>query len=189
MHMGRGDEAMAEIERAMELDPLSVMTVSFYAVVLEHARRYDDAMAAAREALSLQSNQGIPSNVMRRVLHLTGRHDEALAMDKEAFAEDPELMRALERGYAEGGYTGAQAGIVRVWTARYGKPGVLSGTTLAVRCLHAGDREGALRWLERAYEDGDRNLPYIGGMASPIYEPLRSDPRFQDLLRRIGLPQ
>ena len=58
MHMGRGDEAMAEIERAMELDPLSVMTVSFYAVVLEHARRYDDAMAAAREALSLQSNKG-----------------------------------------------------------------------------------------------------------------------------------
>ena len=51
---------MAEIERAMELDPLSVMTVSFYAVVLEHARRYDDAMAAARAALSLQSNQGIP---------------------------------------------------------------------------------------------------------------------------------
>ena len=189
MHMGRADQAMAEIERAMELDPLSVMTVSFYAVVLEHARRYDDAMAAAREALSLQSNQGIPSNVMRRVLHLTGRHDEALAMDREGFAKDPEILEALERGYAEGGYTGAQAGIVRVWTARYGKPGVLSGTTLAVRCLHAGDREGALHWLQRAFEDGDRNLPYIGGMGSPIYEPLHSDPRFQDLLRRLGLPQ
>ena len=110
-------------------------------------------------------------------------------MDKEAFAKDPELMDALERGYSEGGYAGAQAGIVRVWTARYGKPGVLSATTLAVRCLHAGDREGALRWLEQAYEDGDRNIPYIGGMGSPIYEPLRSDPRFQDLLRRLGLPQ
>jgi eukaryotic-like serine/threonine-protein kinase len=189
MHMGRGDEAMVEIERAMELDPLSVMTMSFYAVVLEHARRYDDAMAAAREVLSLQSNQGIPSNVMRHVLHLTGRYDEALAMDREEFAKDPEIMDALERGYAEGGYTGAQAGIVRMWTARYGKPGVLSGTTVAVRCLYAGDREGALHWLQRAYEDGDRNVPYIGGMGSPIYEPLRSDPRFQDLLRRLGLPQ
>ena len=59
---------------------------------------------------------------------------------------------------------------------------------LAVRCLYAGDLEGALHWLQRAYEDGDRNLPYIGGVGSPIYEPLHSDPRFQDLLRRLGLP-
>jgi tetratricopeptide (TPR) repeat protein len=189
MHMGRGDEAMAAIERAMQLDPLSVMTMSFYAVALEHARRADDAMTVAREVLNLQSNQQIARNVLRRGLHLEGRYDEALAMDKQTFAKDPELMEALERGYAEGGYTGAQAGIVRVWTARYGRPGTLSGTTLAVRCLQAGDSEGAIHWLERAYEDGDRSLPYIGGVGSPIYEPLRSDPRFQDLVRRLGLPQ
>ena len=149
MHVGRGDEALASIERAMELDPLSVMTMSFYTVVLANTRRYAEAEAVARQTLSLQPDQGIPFGALRNSLFLTGRYDEALAMDRQAFAKDPELMSALERGYAEGGYTGAQAGIVRVLTARYGKPGTLSGTTLAVRCLQAGDREGALRWLEQ----------------------------------------
>ena len=44
----------------------------------------------------------------------------------------------------------------------------------------------ALDWLEKAYEDGDHNMPYIG---KPLFDSLRSDPRYQDLLRRIGLPQ
>ena len=56
---------------------------------------------------------------------------------------------------------------------------------IARRYLDAGDNDRAIDWLEKAYEERDPNLPYIG---LPFYGPLRSDPRFQDLLRRIGLP-
>jgi tetratricopeptide (TPR) repeat protein len=186
MIMGRRDEAMAEIERAMELDPLSLRTLSFYAGVLIAARRYDDAITAARQALSLQSDFETAQAQLHNALFLKGSYDEALALDKEAFAQDPELVEELNRGYAEGGYAGAQKGVVRVWTARFGKRGGLPAIRLAARCMHAGDREGALRWLEQAHADGDHNIPYIGG---PMYDPLRSDPRYQDLLRRVGLPQ
>jgi hypothetical protein len=56
---------------------------------------------------------------------------------------------------------------------------------LAIIYLYAGEKDHALEWLEIAYEERDANMPYLG---LPIYDSLRSDPRFQDLLRRIGLP-
>jgi TolB-like protein/Tfp pilus assembly protein PilF len=185
-HMGKTDEAVAEIERAMELDPLSVRSLSFYANVLVYARRYDDAIAAARKALSLQADAPVAVGSLYVALFMKGSYDEALARDKENFAKDRELMEALEKGRAEGGYVGAQRRLVAVWTARFGKPGGLRAYALAHRCNYAGDREGTLQWLERAYAEGDYNMPYIGG---PTFDLLRSDPRFQDLLRRVGLPQ
>ena len=187
MSMGRGEQALAEIERAMELDPLSIRTVTYYTGVLIGMRRYDDAIAAARQALSLESDLQTAKAQLQNALFLRGSYDEALAIDKEVFAQDPEIMEALNRGYAEEGYAGAQAGVVRVWTARFGKRGGQPAIRLASRCIHAGDEEGALRWLEQAYADGDHNIPGIGG---PVFHDLlRSDPRYQDLLRRVGLPQ
>jgi len=92
MMMGRHDEGMAEIERAMELDPLSVRTLSWYAAALRGVGRCDDAIAAARQVLSLESDDGMARNTWWQALVLKGSYDEALAMDKEAFARDPELM-------------------------------------------------------------------------------------------------
>jgi serine/threonine-protein kinase len=186
MNVGRPAEAMAAIERAVDLDPLSVRTQSFYATALVYARRYDEAIAAARTALRLQPDSFVALNALSQALFLEGRFDEALAADKERFAGDRELAAALERGAAEDGYAGAQRRLVEVWSGRFGKPGGRSAVDLALRCLHAGDREHALAWLERAYEDREANVPYIG---MPIYDPLRPDPRFQDLLRRMNLPR
>ena len=107
-------------------------------------------------------------------------------MDREAFAGDRELMEALERGVADGGYVEAQKRLVAVWTERSAKPDGMRAWGLTLRSLYAGDREGALQWLERAYAEGDNNVPYIG---QPVFDPLRSDPRYQALVRRLGLPQ
>jgi hypothetical protein len=59
-------------------------------------------------------------------------------------------------------------------------------TDIAALYLSAGDREQALAWLERAYEVHDPNMPYLGW---PWYDPLRSDPRFKDLVRKMNLPE
>jgi hypothetical protein len=107
-------------------------------------------------------------------------------MDRDRYAKDDELMRALDSGLADGGYAGAQKRLVGVLTARSGKPGGEGAIKLTLRCLYAGDRVAAMQWLDRAYAEGDPNLPYIGG---PLFDPLRSDPRFRDLVRRLGLPQ
>ena len=189
MHMGRLDEAIAESERALELDPFNVTAHSFYAQVLLCARRYDDAIAAARTALSMQPGQGVAASALREALWATGRYDEHFALVREANvkAGERELVEAMDRGYAEGGFPGSRRRVAEVYAARYRKGGGGAAYGLAGRYLEVGDPDRALEWLEKSYEERDPNLVFIG--RSPRWDSLRSDSRFQDLVRRIGLPQ
>ncbi len=91
----------------------------------------------------------------------------------------------MDRGYAEGGYREAVRRTAETWAARsdtiYVPP-----NGVAQLFAHAGERERVLEWLEKAYEVRDPNLPGIGVI--PLFDSLRDDPRFQDLLRRMNLP-
>jgi tetratricopeptide (TPR) repeat protein len=184
MHVGRPDEAMAQIERAMELDPFNLTIRSFYVIDLVYVGRYDDAIAEARDILRLQPDNPVARSGLTYALVVKGMFDEALEVDRARFAGDAQL-EALERGYAEAGYTGAQQRIADLQASQYGTPGGPAAYGIALRYLYAGNRDRALEWLEQAYEDNDGNMPYLG---LPIYDSLRSDPRFQDLLRRMNLP-
>jgi hypothetical protein len=93
---------------------------------------------------------------------------------------------ALERGYARRDYAGAWRQAVEVEAASHGEePG--AAFDIAQGALYAGDTARALDWLERACDDRDPNMPYIS--CEPLFDPLRSEPRFQALLRKMGLPQ
>jgi TolB-like protein/tetratricopeptide (TPR) repeat protein/predicted Ser/Thr protein kinase len=185
MHMGRQKEAMTEIEKAVGLDPFSVRNLSFYARDLIYARRYDDAIAAAQAAMRLQPGAPVARMALMDALFLKGMFDEAFRLEKERRVGDRELAEALEQGYAESGYAGAQRRLADVLSARFGRQGNVSAYYVANLYLRAGDKERTLQWLERAYGERDGNMPYIG---SPVFDSLRPDPRYQDLLRRIGLP-
>jgi len=185
-HMGRTDEALSHIELALELDPFNALFHGMYAIVLQYQRRYDDVIAAAQTALALQPNQGAARTALQYGYIMKGMRDEQLAIQRARIALDPERLAAFERGIKEGGYEGAQRGIADVLAARYEKSEYLSATGIANRYLDAGDYDKAIDWLEKAYEDRNPNLPYLG---LPEYNPLRSDPRFQDLLRQMGLPE
>ena len=91
----------------------------------------------------------------------------------------------FERGLAEGGYEGAQRGIADVLAARCEKSQYGSAFGVALRYMDAGDRDRAIAWLYKGYEDHDQELAYLG---QPEWAPLRGDTRFQALLRSIGLP-
>jgi len=186
-HMGRIDEALLHIERAIELDPLNALFHGLYGNVLLYQRRYDDAIAAANTALAIDPGLSPARSALQDGYIAKGMYDEQLAIQRARIALDPERVAAFERGLAEGGYEGAQRGIADVLAARYGKYGkwTYGGMGIARRYLDAGDNDRAIDWLEKAYEERNPNLPYIG---LPFYDPLRSDPRFQDLLRRMGLP-
>jgi len=181
---GRPDEAVAKSERAMEMDPYNVRTQSFHAQVLFHVRRFDEAIAVARKALSVQ-----PSEVARSALidslFKSGRHDEVSTLERERWAKDPELTEALEQGYAANGFSGAERGLADALAARYGRPGSVTAYTLANYYARAGDKDRVIGWLDKAYLEHNNNLPY---MRTPVFDLVRSDPRFQALVRRIGLP-
>ena len=119
-------------------------------------------------------------------LRLSQQLNEQLALQRERIAHDPERVAAFERGLAEGGYEGAQRGIADVLAARYLDSGRGHEVGIALRYQDAGDNDRAIDWLEKAYEEHDPSLPYLG---NPLYDPLRSDPRFQALLRRMNLPE
>ena len=185
MNTGRPEEAMVKIERALELDPFNVRIQSFYAMVLLYVRRYDEAIAAARKAMSSQSDQPLARNALINALFMKDMYDEIMALERERWAKDREVLEALERGYAEAGFTGARRRLCEVLAGRYGNPGGVTAYALAILYAQAGDRDRVIEWLEKAYEARDGNVPYIG---MPFFDLVRSEPRFQDLVRRVGLP-
>jgi Tfp pilus assembly protein PilF len=184
MNTGRPKEAMAKIELALELDPFNVRIQSFYAMVLLFVRRYDDAIAAARKAMDFQADQPLARNALINTLFMKSSYDEIMALERERWANDLQVLEALERGFAEAGFAGARMRQCEVLTERYGKPGGVAAYTMAILCIQAGDTDSAVEWLEKAYEARDGNMPYLG---MPYFDLLRSDPRFQDLVRRVGL--
>ncbi len=95
-------------------------------------------------------------------------------------------MEALERGYADAGYEAAMRSAAEVLVARSRTTYVSSMPVLQL-FERAGDKEKTLEWLEKAFEEHNPNMPYIGTL--PWSDSLRDDPRFRDLLRRMNLPE
>jgi TolB-like protein/Tfp pilus assembly protein PilF/predicted Ser/Thr protein kinase len=184
MIVGRPDEAMAQIRKALEVDPFNIIVRSFYAIDLLCVRRYDEAVAQARQALSLQADAPVALSALYNALYLRGRLDEVLALDKASDAGDPELLQALEKGFAAEGFPGSQKRWADVMAARHGKDDT-PAFRVALGYLFAGEKDLTLAWLEKALAERDPNLPYVSCL--PIYDGVRDDPRFQALVRRMGL--
>jgi len=184
-NVGRLDEAVQHIKLALELDPFNALFHSFYASVLMYSRRYDDALAAARAALAMQPDAPVALTNLEEALFAKGMRDELLAVEKERAAGDPARVAAYEQGLAEAGYEGVQRRLADFMAARYEQTGRVMAVDIAIKYMFAGDKARAIDWLEKAYEDRDPNLPYLG---KPVWDSLRDDPRFQDLVRRMNLP-
>jgi serine/threonine-protein kinase len=184
--MGHTEEALPHSELARELDPLSPGCYLFYGIVLRYNRRFDDAIAAFRTVLEIEPNFPFVLLNLAQMLGQKGLYDEQLAVYRKMYADDAELTEALEDGFEKAGNKGAYRAVADLLAERYGKPGNnVPALNISNTYLDAGDYDLAIDWLEKAYEEHDPSLPYLG---MPYYDPLRSDPRFQDLLRKMNLP-
>ena len=99
--------------------------------------------------------------------------------------ESLEAGEALARGFKEDGYRGALQSVAEMLAAR-SKTTYVSSWQIGTLYTRAGKNDEALDWLEKAYQAHDQNMPYLG--VDPIFDILRDDPRYQDLLRRMKLP-
>ena len=115
-------------------------------------------------------------------------YEEALAEAKKYYAAlgDHESAQALDLGYAQGGYQEAMRRAAETLAAR-SRTTFVPPLDVATLYTYAGDNNRALEWLEKGYEGRNPDMPYLG--LFPIFDPLRDDPRFQDLLRRMNFPQ
>jgi tetratricopeptide (TPR) repeat protein len=184
---------MAHSERALELDPYNALFHALYAVMLSCDGRLDDAVVANQVALSIHPGYPLARNGLRNIYLAKGMRDELLTDQRRRIARDPELVAAFEQGLAEAGHEGAYRRLADLLAERYEESGGIvpqgqRAMGIFRRYLAAGDYDRAIDWLERAYED--EHSPAMPGLGiGPHHDPLRSDPRFQNLLRRMNLPQ
>jgi serine/threonine-protein kinase len=183
--MGRHELAIAEIERARALDPLSPGVNATVGYLLFNARRYDDAIASLTRTLELDRTYPYTHLFLGFAYAAKGKHGDAIAAVQQAITlglDTPSTQIVLGTTYAGAGKRAeAEAILTQLETGRVNvSPGELA-------LLHAalGDTEKALASLETAYEARDLQLQYLG--VHPGYDPLRADPRFQDLVKRVGL--
>jgi TolB-like protein/DNA-binding winged helix-turn-helix (wHTH) protein/tetratricopeptide (TPR) repeat protein len=186
--MGRLDEAVAEIERARQTDPFSAIINTDTAEILYYDRRYDEALRQARATVEMYPNFAHAHRVMERIYDEEHMFPEAIAEGQRAAAlsgDDTWMLLELAHTYVLAGKKTEMQNCLR--TVANNSPG---GTlpevgTLAEIYVELGDVDRALKVLESMYRRREGGLILLNA-----YPPLslKSDPRFQQLLQRIGLP-
>ncbi|MCL4796537.1 MAG: protein kinase [Bryobacteraceae bacterium] len=185
MFMKRPAEAMSQIQRALELDPLNEFIRAFYAVVLYLVGRYDEAIAEFRRVLATSPGLPFALWMLASTLHMKGRYEEAVEVIRTSYPGDREMGEALTQGYAQAGYRGAMKRAADLQAVR-GRKTHVPIVDVANLYVWAGEKDQALEWLEKGLEARDPNMPYIN--IDPANAVLRSEPRFQAIVRRMKLP-
>ncbi|MFQ5926898.1 MAG: tetratricopeptide repeat protein, partial [Terriglobia bacterium] len=187
--MGRHEEAIAEAKRAQELDPLSLIINTSVGWTFYFARQYDQAIEQYRKTLEMDPNFVETRFGLRYAYLRKGMYDEAIA----EWQREMKLLGRPEEKVAALGDTYAESGMRGVWQWRLenlkqaAKRRYVNPFLLAEIYTLLGEKDRAFEWLEKAYEE------HAGFMyefkEDPTFDPLRSDPRFQALLRRMRFPQ
>ncbi len=183
---GRPDEALREIRLAQELDPLALVMYMAAAFILYMAGRYDEAIKECRKAIDMDPSFGPAHHPLIWVYDALKEYDKAIESWAAVFAHEKEgeKAKAIEKAYAESGYEAAMRLILDIFRNSE-EPGGSPMQIAAMIAAVIGDADTAIELLEEAYKRREPDLFWIGAL--PAYNDLRSDPRFQDLLKRTGL--
>jgi TolB-like protein/Tfp pilus assembly protein PilF len=189
MFMGRWEEAIAEIEHARQLDPLSIIINANIGFVYYHARRFDDAIAAEHKALELDFKNSVAYEYMGLAYIGKKMYKEAAtnlrkAVDLSGGAS--ESSAELLSAYAAAGNL-TEARRILVTLEGRSRHEYIPSFSLAVAYAGLGDKARALAYLQKAYDERCDLVPTL--KVNPLFDTLRSDPRFQKLLQRIGFPE
>jgi serine/threonine-protein kinase len=185
--LGRHEEALARVDRALQLEPLSPFSGAIKGLFLFNARRYGEAVSQLNRALEVDPRNWITQGVLGSAYERQGRYEDALeAFDKARASAGDTVGPAAMTAYVEAtaGHRAAAARILGDLRARATRTYVPPYNMALV--LHGmGESQEALRSLEAGYEQRDVRMVVLG--VDPRWDPLRTDPRFVSLLRRMKL--
>jgi len=184
---GRVEEAIAEASLAAELDPFSPTINNDLGRAYYYARQYDRAIEQYKKALELDPNYSLAHFFLGIAYEQKGLHDQAIAEFRKAreLAGDSRLAESLGQRYATSGFRGALEAWAEDWETGV-EQGRVQPTSVALIYARLGDRNKAFEWLEKSYRERTRAMVYL--RVEPQFDSLRSDPRFQNLLRRMNFP-
>ena len=187
--LARHEKAIAEIERAHELDPMALATNVNLGWRYYFARDYDKSISRLRETLELDSNFGNAFWCMGICYVQKKNFAEGILYLKRAvmlYSGNPQPKGSLGHAYALAGKTAKAQKIVDELLA-LAKTTYVSAWAIAVIYIGMGEKDRAMEWLEKAYQDRNASLVWL--KVNPEFDPIRSDARFKDLLARLNLAE
>jgi TolB-like protein/Tfp pilus assembly protein PilF len=181
----RIDDALAEMRKIQEVDPLTPLWPAWQGWLYLYAEQYDEAIKQTNKSLELNPNFPVAFYVQGCAYALKEMYEQAIEIHQKAGELSPGWKCGLARIYAMAGRSDeARQALAELeadhtpWDTWY----------IALIYVALGEKDQAFRWLEAAY--GPPNHPYLPWMScAPGFKPLRDDPRFKDLLRRMNLPE
>jgi TolB-like protein/Tfp pilus assembly protein PilF len=184
------EEAATQARRAQQLDPASPFINSWAAAVFFYAGSDQAAFASVQKVIELEPGYEAASLVLGRTYVSRGRYQEAITEFQRGLSynrRNSGLVAALAHAYARSGNRQRALELVDE-VEQAGRPEQGEVPTFHMVWAYAGlgDNDQAFAWLERAYQERRQRLTWLN--ADPLLEPLRPDPRFADLVRRVGLP-
>jgi eukaryotic-like serine/threonine-protein kinase len=188
MRMGRFEEARVELKKAQDLDPLSLLINTSVGRQLYFSRQYDQALKQLRKTLDMDPNFVPAQHAIELAYAQNGMFREAVAERQRVLtlSGSADLAAAIGEEFGQSGYPG----VLQSWLeglTEVSKHGYVSGYNIAQIQARLGQKDQALAMLERAFSDRDSNLTYL--KVDPVFDEIRSTPRFQALLQKLGLPQ
>ena len=185
--MGRHSEAIAAVKKARELDPLSPRINANVGFILYFARQYDAAIEELQKTLQMDTTSNAPYLYLGMAYLQEGKSQEAIvALEKNSRISDTPAADSLDLAY---GYAVARQrqDSLKLLHQVMAEPNKTYMPALWVARVYTalGEKEEALTWLRKAYDERSPQLPFLN--VDPRWDPLRSEPRFQDLLRRMKL--
>ena len=188
MTMGRNAEALTRMKKSLELDPLSLIINVAIGWAHYHARQYDEAVAQLLRTVELDPNYPMTYWILGLIYRKTGRYDLAISAGEKGVnlsGGSPLMRAALAQTFATAGAADKAIQIVDELNGlakqRYVAPHFFAGIYIGL-----GELDRAIDYLEKSCAEHCHWLIYLH--IDPSVDDLRSDPRFQDLLRRVGLP-
>jgi DNA-binding winged helix-turn-helix (wHTH) protein/TolB-like protein/Tfp pilus assembly protein PilF len=186
-YLGRFDEAIAEIKTAIDLEPASVLNHSIYGEILYYARRPDEAITELERTAEMDPEFYFTYVWLSRSYRLKGSDDKAFGFFVQSQiigGEEPDEINLWKTIYAKSGWRGISGRQLEKAKAneKKSKPNY---NQLAFFSIELQQRDEAFAYLEKAF--GERTMIMVTLNVNPRFDPLRSDPRFDNLLKRIGL--
>src|SRR5438477_221701 len=188
---GREQEALAEINRAHQLDPLSPVISVVIGNIHMWARRYDETIVVCKKLADENPTFAAVHSCLASAYWAKRMYPEVIKEWKvygqlSGDNKQSEVASALEQGFSLAGWKGALTKGIEIRQAQR-KTGYSSAYKIAQLYAELGNKDQAFKWLDTAYQERDFNL--IGLNTDFLLDPIRSDPRFADLVHKVGLPQ
>jgi tetratricopeptide (TPR) repeat protein len=181
-HRGRFSEGIVEIKAAVDLEPASLFNQRNLGIAYYYSGRYEEAEAQLKRVIAMDQTFASAYMWLRNSLEMQQKHAEAyewFIKGQKAIGTEERIVRLYETAYASSGYTGMMREHAKFADGynQYYVGGILNA--------QVGDKDKAFEYLENSYKRREWGMNSL--LIEPQLEPLRSDPRFKDLVKRVGL--